>query len=127
MSTVYDYIQTRLNWSTDTRSQHLVLTKIREIIVSNANRRLYRHESGMGTVIRYNDGETKRVLVLDAAYRSTSKQLRSTTEKVLSLNEYNSNNQYGNGYIITPQQTNVYKLPMIGENELNKIQEYWKT
>lgn len=35
--------------------------------------------------------------------------------------------QYGNGYIITPQQTNVYKLPMIEENELNKIQEYWKT
>lgn len=34
---------------------------------------------------------------------------------------------YGAGYIITPQQTNIYKLPMIEEGELNKIQEYWKT
>ena len=99
MSTVYDYVQTRLNWSTDTRSQKLLLSKIQEIILSDANRRLYRHESGMGTVMEYNDGESRSVLVLDAASRSTNKQLRTSTDSILTLSEYNSNNQSRNGYV----------------------------
>lgn len=38
--------------------------------IAPSNRRLYRHESGMGTVICFNDGVYREVLVLDAKYRA---------------------------------------------------------
>ena len=34
---------------------------------------------------------------------------------------------YGNGYITTPKGTNIYKLPMIPEKDLNAIEKYWTT
>lgn len=32
---------------------------------------------------------------------------------------------YGSGYIITPKETKLYKLPMIQENELLQLAEHW--
>ena len=37
-----------------------------------SRRTLYRHSSGMGTVICFNDGRDREVLVLDAKYRTVS-------------------------------------------------------
>lgn len=46
-----------------------------EYLPVSTGRKLYRHDSGMGTVMEYTDadGVHKKVLILDAAYRSSAK------------------------------------------------------
>lgn len=40
-----------------------------QIIIAPSGRKLYRHESDMGTVMEFNDGQDRKVIVLDAVYR----------------------------------------------------------
>ena len=43
------------------------------LIETPGGRILYRHSSGMGTVLEFNDGQPRRVLVLDAKYRANKR------------------------------------------------------
>lgn len=68
-------------------------------VVSLAGRKLYRHTSGKGTVLEFNDGQDRRVLVLDARYRA--KELITTTDETTdtSLPNYVGSNSNGSWYI----------------------------
>lgn len=59
---------------------------------------MYRHSSGMGTVMEFNDGQDRKVLVLDAQYRTVAK-MTSDTETDTSLPNYTSKNTNGTWYI----------------------------
>lgn len=63
-------------------------------IVSAGGRKLYRHESGMGTVMEFNDGQDHKVLVLDAQYRFGELMGNSGTA---SLPQYSFTTGYING------------------------------
>ena len=61
-------------------------------IVSKGGRKLYRHSSGMGTVIEFNDGVDRKVLVLDAQYRARELRMSSDYNTDLPLPNYYPNN-----------------------------------
>lgn len=61
-------------------------------LISAGGRKLYRHSSGMGTVIEFNDGVDRKVLVLDAQYRNRSVKMSSDTSTDLPLPNYCPNN-----------------------------------
>ena len=53
-------------------SRYLLLNtqpKTQKMLIAPSGRTFYRHSSGMGTVMCFNDGQDREVLVLDAAYR----------------------------------------------------------
>lgn len=104
MSTVYDYIQDRYNWSVDTRNQDLKLKYIAGNqtfrIKSAAGRILYRHSSGMGTVLEFNDGVVRKVLVLDAKYRSNGVGTFTSAFTNHTLPKCQTKNRSGNWSIV---------------------------
>ena len=68
------------------------------VLISAGGRKLYRHESGMGTVIEFNDGQDRKVLVLDAAYRTKAMMVGySSTDSILP--NYAGSNTNGTWYI----------------------------
>ena len=67
-------------------------------IISAGGRKLYRHSSNMGTVIEFNDGVDRKVLVLDAQYRSNF-VIVSSSYTDTSLPNYSRSNTNGNWYI----------------------------
>ena len=66
--------------------------QVGEVGVSAGGRKLYRHSSGMGTVIEFNDGQARKVLVLDAQYRQRMLELAAarsgTIREEIDLPEY---------------------------------------
>lgn len=69
-----------------------------EAVVSVGGRKLYRHASGMGTVVEFNDGQDRRVLVLDAQYRKYATMMSSEYNNT-SLPDYYSTNTNGSWFI----------------------------
>jgi hypothetical protein len=65
-------------------------------IISPSGRRLYRHSSGMGTVLCFNDGQDREVLVLDAQYRGVGTM--GSLETDYSLPDYHHSNYIVNKY-----------------------------
>ncbi len=63
-------------------------------LVTTGGRKLWRHPSGMGTVMEFDDGQDRKVLVLDAQYRVNAKMTSSSTDT--SLPNYNQSNSNGN-------------------------------
>lgn len=57
------------NWNLNLSTQDLYIVRK---ILSSGERWLYRHRSGMGTVLEFDDGiDYRKVLILDAKYRTT--------------------------------------------------------
>lgn len=77
-----------------------------EYLPSDTGRKLYRHSSGMGTVMEYIDADAskKKVLILDASYRSTGKSAStnvcpSTLKQLTSSSTTDTSNALGNNYV----------------------------
>lgn len=79
-------------------NKDLLFAKKGNAIVSKGGRKLYRHESGMGTVMEFNDGQDRKVLVLDAQYRARKLKMTSST-KDTKLPNYPTSNTNGTLYI----------------------------
>lgn len=78
-----------------------------EYLPVDTGRKLYRHSSGMGTVMEYIDADSskKKVLILDASYRSTSKSAStnvcpSTLKQIAPSATEDISNAAGNQYVI---------------------------
>lgn len=78
-----------------------------EYLPVDTDRKLYRHDSGMGTVLEYidADGVHKKVLILDAVYRNTgtsdsSAVCPSTLKKLATSSTTGINNAAGNDYVL---------------------------
>lgn len=77
-----------------------------EYLPVDTGRKLYRHSSGMGTVMEYIDADAskKKVLILDASYRSTSKSAStnvcpSTLKQIAPSATEDISNAAGNQYV----------------------------
>lgn len=77
-----------------------------EYLPVDTGRKLYRHSSGMGTVMEYIDADAskKKVLILDASYRSTGKSAStsvcpSTLKQIPSSATEDIKNAVGNNYV----------------------------
>lgn len=71
---------------------------VTDVVTSAGGRKLYRHSSGMGTVIEFNDGVDRKVLVLDAAYRAQGLSMVPLANMVnTSLSNYNYPTCYVDG------------------------------
>ncbi len=71
-----------------------------EKIETTGGRKLWRHPSGMGTVIEFNDGQDRKVLVLDAQYRVRQMNFSSTgSHSASTLQNYDTYNTNVNWYI----------------------------
>lgn len=80
---------------------------LHEYLPVDTDRMLYRHDSGMGTVMEYidADGVHKKVLILDAVYRNTgmsesSAVCPSTLKKLATSSTTDIDNAAGNAYIL---------------------------
>lgn len=62
-------------------------------VLSPSGRAYYRHSSGMGTVLEFNDGSARKVLVLDAKYRGSGIMCDNYTDT--SLPNYSTSNTNG--------------------------------
>lgn len=78
-----------------------------EYLPVDTGRKLYRHSSGMGTVMEYIDADSskKKVLILDASYRSTSTSAStlvcpSTLKQIAPSATEDISNAAGNQYVI---------------------------
>ena len=67
-------------------------------VVATSGRTLYRHSSGMGTVMEFTDTQARSVLVLDAAYRGTGLYMANSGMKP-NLPAYGSYNVNGTCYV----------------------------
>lgn len=56
------------------------------VTISSSGRKYYRHSSNMGTVMEYNDGQPRKTMLLDAAYRTyrTGMILTSVSSTLIS-------------------------------------------
>ena len=86
-----------------------------------SRRNLYRHSSGMGTVICFNDGQDREVLVLDAKYRTLANL--NTYNKEMLLSSKSSINVNGNTFLNGIEdwlynQSNKFK---VSDTHLNKL------
>lgn len=77
-----------------------------EYLPVDTGRKLYRHSSGMGTVMEYTDADStnKKVLILDASYRSTCKSAStnvcpSTLKQIAPSSTEDTKNAVGNNYV----------------------------
>ena len=77
-----------------------------EYLPAGTGRKLYRHSSGMGTVMEYTDADStnKKVLILDASYRSTGMSASanicpSTLKQIAPSSTEDISNALGNWYI----------------------------
>lgn len=77
-----------------------------EYLPVDTGRKLYRHSSGMGTVMEYIDADAskKKVLILDASYRSTGKSAStlvcpSTLKQIAPSATEDIKNAVGNNYV----------------------------
>jgi hypothetical protein len=96
-------------------NQQLLLIKKYE------SRTLYRHSSGMGTVICYNDGVDREVLVLDAKYRTLGNLNTSRYKELVGKVDNWSNingNPFLNGVISSYNTPNRFKVT---DRYLNKL------
>lgn len=71
-----------IKYASSTSAENMTFPSVKQCFVTtheylpvDTGRKLYRHSSGMGTVMEYIDADAskKKVLILDASYRSTSK------------------------------------------------------
>lgn len=106
-------------------STKLCFVTTHEYLPVDTGRKLYRHSSGMGTVMEYTDVDStnKKVLILDASYRSTSKSA-STNVCPSTLKQLNASaseeikNASGTNYVTG--FTAATRLPM-SDSYLNMI------
>lgn len=96
-----------------------------EYLPVSTGRKLYRHDSGMGTVMEYTDADSikKKVLILDASYRSTGKSAStdvcpSTLKRIAPSATENISNAAANQYVTGSVDT--LRLPM-SDSYLNKV------
>ena len=96
-----------------------------EYLTVDTGRKLYRHSSGMGTVMEYTDADAskKKVLILDASYRSTRKSAStnacpSTLKQIAPSATEGISNALGNRYVTG--FTTAPRLP-VSESYLNKV------
>jgi len=66
-------------------------------VTAPSGRVFYRHSSGMGTVMEFNDGQARKAVILDAKYRT--KAQFGTYGKDSSLTNYQSQNKNDTWYI----------------------------
>lgn len=105
----------------DDIQEDLDLGFIPTIITTEGGRRLYRHDSGMGTVIEFNDGILRKVLVLDAKYRENSIQLSDDTTTDLPLTNYSASNNKNNSYLNGSSNLNTNSSYNITDETLNSL------
>jgi hypothetical protein len=96
-----------------------------EYLPSETGRKLYRHSSGMGTVMEYTDADSikKKVLILDASYRSTGTSAStnvcpSTLKQIAPSATEDISNAVANQYVTDSVDT--LRLP-ISDSYLNKV------
>ncbi len=83
---------------TSTLANKIDLGELPTPIISAGGRKLYRHSSDMGTVMEFNDGQDRKVLVLDAQYRARA-LLMTSSRTDTSLPNYSQTNSNNNWYI----------------------------
>lgn len=92
-------------------------------VITAAGRTLYRHSSGMGTVIEFNDGQDRKVLVLDAKYRTKARM--SSNNVNTNLPDYMANkNTNDNYYLDGVGYINTEEGRVITDSVLNSL--WWK-
>lgn len=98
---------------------------LHEYLPVDTGRKLYRHSSGMGTVMEYIDADAskKKVLILDASYRSTGKSAStsvcpSTLKQIAPSATEDIKNAVGNNYVTG--FANAIRLSM-SDSYLNKV------
>lgn len=96
-----------------------------EYLPVDTGRKLYRHSSGMGTVMEYTDADStnKKVLILDASYRSTGKSAStnvcpSTLKQIAPSSTEDISNAVGNRYVTGFADAKRLSMP---DSYLNKI------
>lgn len=96
-----------------------------EYLPVDTGRKLYRHSSGMGTVMEYTDADStnKKVLILDASYRSTGMSASanicpSTLKQIAPSSTEDISNALGNRYITG--SADATRLSM-SDSYLNKV------
>ena len=88
-------------------------------VVTKGGRLLYRHSSGKGTVMEFNDGSPRKVVILDAQYRSTGTMEKNDVD--LPLTNYdNYNNTNGNYYLNGSGDHNGIP-PVMTDTQLNSL------
>ncbi len=93
-------------------------------IVSVGGRTLYRHESGMGTVMEFNDGQDRKVLVLDAKYRAKELALGLDGNYPSIHNCITSNtngNQFIDGIYLVPSELSPGSCASLTDESLNSL------
>lgn len=68
-------------------------------LATAGGRKLWRHPSNMGTVMEFNDGQDRKVLILDAKYRAKGLMMTSDDETDTSLPNYSQYNTNDTRYI----------------------------
>ena len=90
-------------------------------LITDGGRKLYRHDSDMGTVIEFNDGKNRKVLVLDAQYRAREIMMTSSSTDT-SLPNYSSKNTNSNWYIHGARtSTNPSACASLSDATLNSL------
>lgn len=79
-----------------------------DFVAPSSPRKLYRHSSNKGTVIEFNDGQNRKVLVLDSIYRTVG-SLTGNNISTVSLPTYEYQNTNGNYYIHGTDAKTNYK------------------
>lgn len=72
------------------------LTVLDNVTTTVSGRKLYRHPSGMGSVLEYTDNKPRKVVILDAAYRTIA--------------QFGAYNVAGNAYYATANTSNSWYL-----------------
>lgn len=102
-----------IKYAASTSAENMSFPSVKQCFVTtheylpvDTGRKLYRHSSGMGTVMEYIDADAskKKVLILDASYRSTGKSAStpvcpSTLKQIAPSATEDIKNAVGNNYV----------------------------
>jgi hypothetical protein len=102
-----------IKYASSTPTANMIFPLVKQCFVTtheylpvDTGRKLYRHSSGMGTVMEYIDADAskKKVLILDASYRSTGKSAStsvcpSTLKQIAPSATEDISNAVGNNYV----------------------------
>ena len=103
-----------IKYAASTLAENMIFPSVKQCFVTtheylpvDTGRKLYRHSSGMGTVMEYIDADAskKKVLILDASYRSTGKSASTnvcpaTLKQIAPSATEDISNAAGNQYVI---------------------------
>ena len=100
----------------------LLKTSSESVLITAGGRKLYRHESDMGTVMEFNDGKDRKVLVLDAQYRVRDVMMTSKYNDT-SLPNYTTYKNTNDTYYINggSSATTPSACSSLTDNTLNSL------